>query len=332
MHLRSALLKTLLLAVVAALLLQSADARAQAPQQLKLGILGSDVANLLIYVGDAQGLFKAEGLDLKIVTFSSDAAAAQGLTAGAVDVNVGSIVAILNSYSAGHDLKPFWSVSNFPAYTWYGLPKYASMTDLKGGGKIGISSFSSLTHVLTQWAVSQVGLVPDKDVLYVAVGGPLERVAALRAGQVDAIPATPPGSYLLEQEGFKLLLDLKTVSPQFEYETFYGRQATLAKQADAITLLLRAEIRAGRWASQHSREAADILMKSAGAPADQQAVYVRAVEAALPYFPEDGDFPATAIQSFAQFYQQAGKLKAVPTLDELVDRRFVEYFRANPVQ
>ena len=308
------------------------DAAAQTKFNLKIGLSVPDIAHLPLYVADAQGIFKEEGLDAQLVTFESDSAAAQGLTAGAVQVNSGSIAAVLDSYSTGRDLITFWSDSNLPGYIWYGNPKFSSIKDLKGGGKIGISSIASLTHRLSQWVVAEAGMDPAKDVQYVAVGGPLARVAALKAGQVDAIPATPPGMFLLEQDGFKALLNLKDVLPEFEYETFYARKATLTQDADAIKAMLRAYVRGIRWAKANPDAATDILMKNLGAQPGEKAIYRKSVDMALPYFPENGAFAEKSIDVFLQFYLEQGKIKSIPSHDAFTDYSFIEAFKKNPVK
>lgn len=305
---------------------------AQTKTPLKLGLSVPDIAHLPSYVAEAKGFFGEEGLEVQQVQFESDAASAQGLTAGAVDVNAGSIAAVLNSYATGRDLITFWSASNLPGYIWYGQAKYSSIKDLKGKGKIGISSFASLTHRLTAWAVAETGMNPEKDIQYVAVGGPLERVAALRAQQVDAIPATAPGMFMLEQEGFKPLLDLKEVLSEFQYETYYARRATLTSKADVIKAMLRAQVRAIRWSKQNPVEAAEILMKNLGAKPEHKDFYVKSVKFALPYFPENGAFAEKSIDVMQQFYKDQGQIKDIAPHTAFTDYRFIEFFKANPIK
>jgi NitT/TauT family transport system substrate-binding protein len=300
-----------------AALSQSAD------KPVKIGIVTGDIANLTVYVGAAKGFFKEAGLDAQVVQFSSDSAAAQGLTAGAVQLNVGSIGSVINSYATGRDLTAFWSVINMPAYQWYGQTKFNSFKELKGG-RIGISSFSSLAHRITEWAVAQNGMDPKKDVQYVAVGGPLERLAALKVGQVDAIPASPPGSYMLEQMGFKLLFDLKEVFPEFQYEVYYARKGTIARDRDLIDRVINAQTRAIQWAKANPEETTQILMNQSGVAKDLYPFYRKTVDAALPYYPEKGGFAEKSIDVFVQFYRDQGQIKDNVSLPAFIDFSFVE--------
>jgi NitT/TauT family transport system substrate-binding protein len=313
-------------------LTQAVPARAQTLTDVRIGFAVPDVSNLLVYVAADKGLFAAEGLQVQQIQFQSDFAAVEGITAGAVDIVCGSIAAVLSSYATGRDFEAFWSVSNLPGYIWYGPAKYKSLRDLKGHGKIGISSYNSQTHLLSEWAVAQIGLNPTKDVTYIAIGGPGQRVAALRAGQVDAIPATPPGMFILEQEGFKPLLTLKSILPQYEYETYYARKGYLAKNPDVVRKVLTASIKAIRWCKANPDQATSILMKYLEAKPSERAIYRRTIDFAVPYFPEDGHFADQSIDVLLQFDKALGQIKTMPKSHAaFTDYSFIDYFKSHPV-
>lgn len=306
--------------------------RANAQTSVKIGMAVPDISNLLVYVAKEKGIFKAEGLDVELVQFSSDAPAAQALTAGAVLVNNASIFPVLDSYVAGRDLTAIWSVSNMPGYEWYGLPKYHSIGELKGSGKIGVSGMGSQTYYISNWAIARAGLDPKTDVTFIPLGGPLERVAGLKAGQVDAIPATVPGMFILQHEGFRRLLSLKDLLPKFCYEVFYARKSNLARDESSLRAVIRASVKAKGWALEHRDEATQILMKALGAPDDQGAVYREAVDFALPYYPSDGVFPDASIDVFLGFYRDQGRIKEIPHHTAFSDYRFIDYFKQHPIQ
>ena len=317
---------------VAGLQTSSFVRQARAQTSVKIGMAVPDISNLLLYVAKEKGNFKGEGLDVELVQFSSDAPAAQALTAGAVTVNNASIFPVLDSHVAKRDLAAIWSVSNMPGYVWYGLPKYSSISELKGAGKIGVSGIGSQTYYISSWAMERAGLNPKTDVTFIPLGGPLERVAGLKAGQVDAIPATVPGMFILEHEGFKRLLSLKDLTPQFCYEVLYARRSNLARDEPSLRAVIRATVKAKAWALEHRDEATQILMKSLGAPADQAGVYREAVDFALPYFPVDGQFPDQSIDVFLGFYRDQGRIKEIPDHASFIDYRLIDYFQQHPIQ
>jgi NitT/TauT family transport system substrate-binding protein len=299
---------------------------------IKIGLSVPDPAHLPLHIAEAKGLFKREGLDVQLVQFESDSAAAQGITAGAVDLNAGSITVVIDAFVAGRDLVAFWSDSNLPGYGWYGPTKYGSIRELKGHGRIGISRLGSLTHRISAWAVAKAGLDPEKDVSYIQAGGPLDRVAALKAGQVDVIPATAPGMFILEQDGFKALLQLKDVMPEFQFETLCARQGFLRQNPETVRAAIRAWVHAVQWAKQNPDEATEILMKRLGAKNEERGIYRKTVDLSLPYFREDGKFASQSIDVFLEFYKDQGKFKEIPKHTAFTDTTFIEYFQKNPVK
>ena len=325
MHFASRL--ALVLVAVIGTVIAPAAGSAQSPRPLRIGISVPDPVNTLLYIADAKGFTQDAGLKAQIVQFQGGGPAAQALTAGAVDVNESAIFEVMDSLATGRDLIAVWSVSVLPAYTWYALPKYKSIADLKGTGKIGVSSMASMTYALIRWAVANAGLNPDRDVNYVSIGGPLERVAALRAGQVDAIPATPPGSFLLQQEGFSPLLDLREIMPEFQYEVLYTRRSRMDELAPAIKDLIRATNRAKGWAMENREEATNILMKNLGAREEDRAIYRRTLDVFLPYFPEDGHYAEKSIELFLQFYQSQGRFTTLPPISSLINNRIADEIR-----
>lgn len=313
--------------VAAGTLMMPAPGSAQTLLPLRVGVSVPDPVNMLLYIADAKGFFQSAGIQVQLVQFQGGGPAAQALTAGAVDVNESAIFEVMDSFATGRDLTAVWSVSLLPAYTWYGLPKYKSIADLKGTGKIAVSSLSSMTYSLARWAVAGAGLNPDRDVAYVPMGGPLERVAALRAKQVDAVPATPPGTFLLQQEGFSPLFELRTVLPEFQYEVLYERRTRINELTAATRDLIRATLHAKSWAMANPDQATGILLKNLGGRDEDRAIYRKTLDVFLPAFPDDGHYSEKSIALFLQFYREQGRFKTLPQLSDLIDSRIADGIR-----
>lgn len=299
---------------------------------MKLGVSVKDTGFLPVYVADAKGFFKEEGVNVELVNFSGGSAQAQAVAGGAVDFAAGAITEVIDGYVANKGWKAFWAESNYPVYVWYGKPEYNSIKDLKGKGKIAVSRLGSLTHQISAWVVKQAGLDPEKDVQYVQAGNPLDRVAALKAGQVDAIPATPPGTFILAQDGYKILAQLKDYLPEFQYEVFYATDKTIKENPETLKAVIRAWTRATQYAKKNPKEATDILMKYLGAKEEDRESLAKTVEQMLPSFREDGQYATDSINVFLQFYKEKGDLKEVPKLDAILDYSMAEYMKANPVK
>src|ERR1700678_1090320 len=96
-----------------------------APEQksIKIGLAVPDVAYWTLYVAQAQGLWKAEGLDVQLITFSGDASVAQALAGGSVDVNSASLIGLLNAIQAGQKFKTISATCNQAVFPFVGNSK-----------------------------------------------------------------------------------------------------------------------------------------------------------------------------------------------------------------
>jgi ABC-type nitrate/sulfonate/bicarbonate transport system substrate-binding protein len=83
----------------------------------------------------------------------------------------------------------------------------ATVSDLKGK-KVGVSKFGGSADIATRVGLRREGLDPAHDVTIVETGSATNRVAALRAGAIQAGASQPPESTTLQQQGFHVLFDL----------------------------------------------------------------------------------------------------------------------------
>jgi NitT/TauT family transport system substrate-binding protein len=68
-----------------------------------------------------------------------------------------------------------------------GKPGVKDIKELKHK-RIAISSIGSTPHVMVREALKAAGMDPDRDVIFMTMGGSSARLAALQAGTVDATP------------------------------------------------------------------------------------------------------------------------------------------------
>jgi ABC-type nitrate/sulfonate/bicarbonate transport system substrate-binding protein len=84
------------------------------------------------------------------------------------------------------------------------------ISDLKGK-KLGVSSFGGTSYSAALYVLKHYGLKPQDDVVILATGGAMERIAALKHESVHAAIIPAPGDMKAEQEGFKILMDAGTI-------------------------------------------------------------------------------------------------------------------------
>src|SRR6195952_5086862 len=191
---------------------------AQALEKPKLTIAVGG-KNLLYYlpltIAETQGYFKAEGLEVTVADFAGGSRALQALVGGSADVTSGAFEHTINMQVKGQRLRAFVLQGRAPQIVLgvnpKTMPNYKSIADLKGK-KIGVTAPGSSTNVLANFVLAKAGLRPG-DVSIIGVGAGSGAVAAMRAGQIDAISNLDPVITLLTRSGdMKIVSDTRIVA------------------------------------------------------------------------------------------------------------------------
>lgn len=289
--------------------------RAQAVDKAKL-TLAVGGKNLLYYlpltVAEQLGYFKAEGLDVTVVDFAGGAKALQAVVGGSADVVSGAFEHTIAMQLKGQPMRAFVLQGAAPQIVLginpKTLPQFKSVAELKGK-KIGVTAPGSSTHAMANFVLARAGLKPS-DVSFIGVGAGQGAVAAMRAGQIDAISNLDPVITLLQRSG-----DLKIVSdtrdPAESARVFggpmpagclYAPQPFLDKHPGSAQALANAMVRADKWI-QAAGPTEVLKVVPEGFLLGDRAVYIDAFLAAKKALSPDGLFPekgaATALKTLS---------------------------------
>lgn len=291
----------------------------QSAAKIIVGLSSVNVAFLPVYVTEAKGFFKDEGLDVLLVLFNAGATNLQALIGGDVQIMGSAFVETIGGRAAGIDIKNFWGVSNIMPFQLYSQPDFKSMKQAKGK-RFAISRFGSLTDFLTRSSLRHFGIDP-KDVTILQIGSTPARFAALSAKGVDASLVWFPVTEVAKAQGYNKLLDLKDVYPEWPYETFAARESYLAKEKDQVTKFLRAYQKGVKYTHENKADAVRIMTKYVKLdPAYAAAGYDEYRDS----FPLNGQIAEKVIPVVIEEEFQTGRIKKKMTLDDMVDRSFIK--------
>ncbi len=295
--------RTLMLAGTAALLAAPGLLRAQGLEKPKL-TLAVGGKNLLYYlpltIAEQRGYFKAEGLDVTIVDFAGGAQALRAVVGGSADVVSGAFEHTVNMQSKGQRLRAFALQGRAPQIVLGINPKtmagYRTPADLKGK-KIGVTAPGSSTNVMVNFFLARAGLKPS-DVSIIGVGAGPGAVAAMRAGQIDALSNLDPVISLLLRSGdLKIVSDTRIVAEAEKVfggpmpaGCLYAPQAFIDKNPNTIQALANALVRADKWI-QAAGPGDIIKAVPESYLLGDRAVYIDAFLAAKGALSPDGSFP-----------------------------------------
>lgn len=174
----------------------------------------SALTYLPLTVAQHLGYFAAEGLDVEIVEPPSLVRAQQQATAGPVDIVCGWLENTLALQTKGQAFQAFVLLGRAPqvavGVSTRTMFSYTTWADLRGK-KMGVAAPGTPGHTIAHSILARAGM-PGEQMSFVSVGTPAGALAALRAGQVDAISYMDPLITQLEQSGeLRILADTRTV-------------------------------------------------------------------------------------------------------------------------
>jgi NitT/TauT family transport system substrate-binding protein len=287
--------------------------------KIVVGLSSVNVAFLPVYVTEAKGFFKDEGLDVLLVLFNAGATNLQALIGGDVQIMGSAFVETIGGRAAGVDIKNFWGICNIMPFQLYSQPDFKSMKEARGK-RFAISRFGSLTDFLTRATLRHFGL-DAKDVTILQIGSTPARFAALTAKGVDASIVWFPVTEIAQAQGYNKLLDLKTIFPEWPYETFAAKESYLAKERDQVTKFLRAYQRGVKYTLENKADAVKIMQKYVKMdPAYAPAGY----DEYRPSFPLNGQIAEKVIPVVIEQEYEHGRIKKKVTLEDMIDRSFIK--------
>jgi NitT/TauT family transport system substrate-binding protein len=158
---------------------------------------------LPLWIADEAGLFKAQGLDVKLVSLSSSDGFPALISGQTQLASIGASEMVSGAASGG---EVSYLATLTPVFPYELFAKVSDPQQLKGK-RIGVTSTSGSLYIATLEALKQVGLSPA-DVQLTPLGSVTNVNNALVAGTIDAALSHPPATTQIEAAGFRPLVDL----------------------------------------------------------------------------------------------------------------------------
>ena len=233
----------------------SATASAQL-KKIRFSVAAPSIAEMPFRIAQTKGFYRDEGLDVEVI-FIRGAVGMQALLGGSVDFSSASGSTIAAAVR-GMPVKLVFTASAKPQFDMVALKEIRSIADLKGK-YIGISSRGGAIDLLTQLMVQKHGLVPNKDVTSLVIGGQEDTVLALRTGRIAAALLTPPRPLMLAREGFNRIGYSGDYMPTYPSGGIGVTDDTIKNKPNELYAFVKASVRGLQFARQNRAEGKKIL-------------------------------------------------------------------------
>jgi NitT/TauT family transport system substrate-binding protein len=191
------------------------------------------------WLAQEDGTFDRYGLDTTITFINGGPAGMAALVAGDIDMVIVGAASVIRSAVQGSDAVLIAGTKNRLAGALMVKPEIRTAADLRGR-RVGVASRGSNSELVARVALQQLGLDPDADVTYLAVGSGSQRVAALQQGAVDACGCIPPDNVVAEDAGFYTLLDVTPLDIKYPATAVGARRSRIEEQPELFTRAIQA--------------------------------------------------------------------------------------------
>jgi ABC-type nitrate/sulfonate/bicarbonate transport system substrate-binding protein len=305
---------------------QSAVATKGPPTEVKVASAPNIFLSAL-YVADAEGYFKAENLDVKIIQVTAGTESVAALVSGNAqyaDIGFDDLVGL-----AARGEKNLVMVHNILSRVTLTLVMRTDVAQRLGvtrssplerrwaalkGLRLGITSPGAPTDKYMRYYLRQAGLDPDRDAQIVAIGGGASLLAALESNQIDAYHLSPPTPYVAADRGIGTILidgpagDVPKLA-DFLYTAWATNRDWAAKNPNAASAFSRALKKGMQKVKADPAAAAPTVAKAIGST--DLALTKRVLDAFLPALSENGCFTAKAVAASLDTMLEA-KIIATP--------------------
>src|SRR5712671_7820640 len=270
-------------------------------------------------IGTDAKIWDQEGIELGVSAFRGDAQMQQALTAGAIDVAVGS------GPGLGFRAK---GVPAIGVAAMYGPPTNLALTvlanspiktvaDLKGK-HIGVTTAGSLTDWLTRELSRQQGWGSD-GIKVEALGSAQARLAAMSRGELDGLVIESATGFELEEQGRgRNILLFGDIEKNFYTHVILATDDMITKRPELLRRFLRGWFKTVAFMKANK----DFTVKSESKTVDvRESVVSKIYDTQIGSFSSDGAWDPAAIDVIRNSLKELGILDTVPEAKTIYNDR-----------
>jgi NitT/TauT family transport system substrate-binding protein len=272
-------------------------------------------------IGMQTGIFAKHGLAIEESASAGDAKLQQLLTAGSVDIGIGSgpgMAFAAKGAPARAVAAMFGAPGNMAVMVGYDSD-VKTVGDLKGR-KLGVTTVGSLTDWIGKRINAREGW-GDSGIVTVPIGGMPPARAAIKTHQLDGYIGALESGYALEAaKEWRVITTARPFVDRFITHVFLARDELIEKHPDTVRGFLAGWFETIAFMKANKAKSVEISAKVIDV---DPAVAARAYDEQIGLFSTDGTFDPQAIAVLKKSYLEMGLLQETPDDKVLFSSQFV---------
>jgi NitT/TauT family transport system substrate-binding protein len=238
--------------------IDSLEAQDKQLKKISWGVTSLSASNWIPWIAKDGKIYEKHGLDVELVLVKGSGQTSSAILGGSLFAAPVAVPQVMLANLGGADLVNI-------AHTVPGVQSKLLVKqeikrpeDIKGK-RIATSSIGSLGDFLFKYIIRKNGMDPMRDVIWLSIGTPQERLQALSSGRADAADLSYPIDAQALRLGYHVLWDARkeVVYPSMSVVT---RRKTLQDDRDTVMRMLRSHVEAIAYFKTHK----DFSMKVLG--------------------------------------------------------------------
>ena len=217
----------------------AAPAQAQNLPKVRAAYTSISIQFNPVYIMKELDLPRKYGLDVEVLFVPVSSRALQAALAGEIQFLTSGGVGNINANATGADFVGLTATLNTFVFKILGAPEIKRPEQLKGK-KVAISRLGGASDFSIRYALTHFGLLPDKDVGIIQVGGEPESVLALQNKIVDAAILSEPFATVASRAGFSVVSDLSLLNVPYTMHGFGVRKSYIRANRDVTVRFMKA--------------------------------------------------------------------------------------------
>ncbi len=237
----------------------TSQAQEQPLKKIRWGVTSISASNWIPWIAKEAKIYEKNGLDVELILLRGSGQTSAAILGGSLFAAPVALPTVMLADLSGADLVNV-------AHTVPGVqsrllvkPEIKRPEDLKGK-KIATSSLGSLGDFLFRYIIRKHGLDPNREITWLSIGTPPERLQALASGAVDAADVSYPADVQGERMGFRVLFDARkeVVYPSMSVVT---RRKNIQEDRDTVMRLVRSHVEGIAYFKAHKEFSLKVLSK-----------------------------------------------------------------------